>query len=61
MGKPHSYESDLEDLTDGYDQGDPCPIGCGGIITHRKTQEGDDLDQYLYSQCSRCPWNTLVE
>ena len=59
MGNENSYEPDPEDITEGYDQGDACPMGCGGIITHRQTQEGDDLDQYLYSQCSRCSWNTL--
>jgi len=60
MGTENSYGSDgIEDITEGYDQGDSCPMGCGGIIQHRKTQRLEGQDQYLYAQCSRCSWNTL--
>lgn len=53
-------EDGFEDCTEGYQPGQPCPEGCGGIVIHcRGENVGGDPEYFSYAQCSRCSWSTF--
>ena len=62
MGTANTPE--IEDETEGYENGDECPE-CGEVIEIRKTTGeyiGGDNDHKFhtrYAQCTDCSWNTL--